>query len=382
VLWQPWGEAFPISEAETPDLAAYLLNDCELLIKMARILGKPEVIEELDGYRGRLSEALQQSWMKDRSIYQHKDRDLHTRSRGELLLVGNGAFKGEIKRTFEQPVRVVVMTECDEGDVHPINIVLRGKGRTKRSRTEKLTKSAFHWFWQVATTLVDRPFTQLESAEINRVPQDLRTEIRTPDLTRQDQTCFLPLLSGAMEPSMAARLIETHLLDERKFWRRNGIPNTSAQDPAYSDSTRHPTNQVHFFWNSLIAEGLLYYGYKAEAAELLQKLINAVGENLRQRKAFRSVYHADRAESSGELDHAAGIAPVGLFLEMLDLRLISADKVVLNPKNPFPWPVRLNWKNLEIRWEGNGALVRFAEGVEILVEGDEPVIVQRGEDLE
>jgi hypothetical protein len=382
VLWQAWGEAFPISEVETPDLAAYLLNECSALIRMADLLDRSDALDELRRFESTLREGLLQNWIRDQSIFQHKDRDLHSSPSGELLLEGSGSFSDQIKRTFEMPKRIVVKTECQEGTAHPIKITLRGKGRTKRGRTEKLTKSAFHWFWDIGTTLVDRPFTQVDSAEISHVPEEFHTEIRTPDLTRQDQTCILPLFAGHMELPMVQRMVQTHLLNEKKFWRRNGIPNTSAQDPAYSDSTRNPTNRVQLFWNTLIAEGLLDYGYKAEVVELVQKLIIATGENLRTNKAFRSAYHADRYESSGEIDHVIGIAPIGLFLEILGLRLVSENKVVLNPDNPFPWPIWLKWKNLEIHWLEDGATVRFGEVDEIHIQGNQQVMVQRGEELE
>lgn len=379
VLWHIWGGAFPISEAETPDLASYLLSECNSLLPMASLLHRNDEFEELEEIQRNLKQALQGNWSDEKMIFQHKDRDLHTCLPGELLGEGNGSFKLQIERTFDDPSRIVIKTECESGRAHPIKIALRGKGRTKRSRTEHITKSAFHWFWDVGTTLVERTFTQLDSAQISQVDEGIRTEIRIPDFTRQDHTCFLPLFAGAMEPAQAKKLIRKHLLNRKTFWRKNGIPNTSAQDPAYTEKKRTPANQVHSFWNTLIGEGLLYYGYRAEAAELVIKLLTTTLDSLRSNKAFRSVYLADRKGGVGEVDHLLGISPLALFMNTLGLRLISPQKIYLYPQNPFPWPVSIHWKGLEINWLEEGARVVFEDGEEIQIHGHQQVLITRGD---
>jgi hypothetical protein len=130
-------------------------------------------------------------------------------------------------------------------------------------------------------------------------------------------------------------------------------------------------------WNGMIGEGLVDYDYREEAVTLLGKLITASSASLRQDKGFAEFYHADRSEGHGEREHALGAPPLSLFLHILGLRLISPRKVILRGHNPFPWPVRVRWRGVSIRWEGEQASVTFPDGGQIAVEGDAVQVVEQ-----
>jgi len=63
--------------------------------------------------------------------------------------------------------------------------------------------------------------------------------------------------------------------------------------------------------------------------------------------------------ATGSRHHQAGVASLSLFLQMLEVRLISPHKVALRALNPFPNPVRLRRRRLKINWEGDSARVHF-----------------------
>jgi hypothetical protein len=129
--------------------------------------------------------------------------------------------------------------------------------------------------------------------------------------------------------------------------------------------------------NVLIGEGLVDYGYLEQAAELVGKLLRACIASLHEQRASREAYSADRPGGVGERGHGAGIAPVSLLLYVLGVRLITPTKITLRGHNPFPWPINLRWRGLAIRWDAEGAQVRFPDGGEIRVTGRQTQTVEQ-----
>src|SRR3989304_3274044 len=112
----------------------------------------------------------------------------------------------------------------------------------------------------------------------------------------------------------------------------------SAGDPAYRADGRDGSGGVFMIWNAMLAEGLLRYGYRREAAELFQRMMQGPLAALRADGAFRECYNADAPEGLGERNHVTGVPSLSTFLRVLGVRLISPRKVGIEGSNPFPWP--------------------------------------------
>jgi len=85
---------------------------------------------------------------------------------------------------------------------------------------------------------------------------------------------------------------------------------------------------------------MLAYGYRQEAAELVTRLMAAIIRNLKQKRRFRALLQRRDGGRDGERNSLAGLAPLGLFLETLGVRLYSPCQVFLNGFNPFPGQLR------------------------------------------
>jgi hypothetical protein len=130
------------------------------------------------------------------------------------------------------------------------------------------------------------------------------------------------------------------------------------------------------FWNLLLGEGLVRYGFREEAAELVTRLMQSVIGALRDDKVFRSRYNPDTVGGVGGKGTIAGIAPLSLFLQTLGVRLISPSKVWIQPGNPYPWPVTLRWRGMVVRCEHGETRVTFPDGQETVIRDPEPQIVE------
>ena len=119
---------------------------------------------------------------------------------------------------------------------------------------------------------------------------------------------------------------------------------------------------VHMPWNLLIGKGLLGYGLRKEAAQLTARLMSAVIQNLKQQHAFAYSYQAATGAGLGERNSVQGLAPLGLFLDVLGLQIMTPWRVILNEKNPFPWPVTVKYRGLAVTRQADQTVVVFPDG--------------------
>lgn len=377
VPWQPWGQGLDITRVETPDLASYLYRECQSLIQIAGELHHDEQIPPLQERADRLRQIIEAMWSEDGSIYRYRDRDVHHCPKGEVLGSGSGEFSIPVEKIFDEPVRIVIRSVGQEGLGHTAKIFIHGRGKRGRHRVEQLREKHFRWFSNLGTATSEKTYVEIERIEVTGLGDEFMTVVSTADFTREDVSLLLPLWAGVPESGRAEAMVRKTILTPDHFWRPFGITSCSVMDPAYEAANKQGAGGVWMFWNVLLGEALLEYGYRKEAAGLFQNLMQAVVLTLRKDKAFREIYHPDIAEGSGERDHVSGLVPLGLFLGCLGIHLIGYDKFILQGSSPFPWPVAVRWKGIEFHCLEDRKEVTFPSGDRIEVVGDEHKIIHK-----
>ena len=81
------------------------------------------------------------------------------------------------------------------------------------------------------------------------------------------------------------------------------------------------------------------------------------------------------ADKSAGSFTVSGLAPVGFFLQVLGVQVLSPTRVRLEGKNPFPWPVTIQYKGLVVLRGLDYTEVRFPNGKHVTVEDPAPCIV-------
>jgi hypothetical protein len=117
----------------------------------------------------------------------------------------------------------------------------------------------------------------------------------TLDLRRKEIIGFLPLWAGVAPPDRAEALVQ-HLRNPAEFWRRFGVPTLAADDPAYEPRISRCcqwNGAVWLEWNYLVFDGLRRYGYRREARELGERMIDAAATQLRRNHRFWESYGPD-----------------------------------------------------------------------------------------
>jgi hypothetical protein len=183
---------------------------------------------------------------------------------------------------------------------------------------------------------------------------------------------MLPLWAGVPGVQQAQVMIGRNILNAERFDRPFGIPACPTVPNAEADAA---VSSVYLPWNQLICEGMLAYGFRQEAARLLAHLMTGVILNLKQKRAFYQRYHAETGLGLGERNAVSGLAPVGLFLQVLGVQVLSSTSVRLEGENPFPWPVTVQYKGLKIVRGLDRTEVRFPNGKSVVVDDPAPCIV-------
>src|SRR5258705_4115021 len=101
----------------------------------------------------------------------------------------------------------------------------------------------------------------------------------------------------------------------------------------------------------------------------------AIIQNLKQNRAFFARYHAEKGTGIGERNALSGLAPVGLFLKILGVDILSATRVKLEGENPFPWDVTIQFKGLKVIRGEKKTEVILPNGKSVTVTDTESTIV-------
>jgi hypothetical protein len=167
-------------------------------------------------------------------------------------------------------------------------------------------------------------------------------------------------------------MIGRALLDTKRFNRPFGVPACPLLTKVEAESV---SQAVHLPWNLLIGEGLLRYGYRSDAARLVAHIMTGIIQNLKQNRAFYERYHAEKGTGIGERNALSGLAPLGLFMEVLGVRIYSSTRVKIEGENPFPWNVTIQYKGLKIFRGQKRTEIVFANGKSVMVTETAPTEV-------
>jgi hypothetical protein len=370
-VWQAGGQGAEISTTESPALTALLCKEAHVQAQIAEALNQPENHAKWELESGRLRALTEECWNADAVLYHLRDRDTHRSPAGKSLGTQQGPGTLDLRKSFHHPVRLLIRLELRGEASRRPDVRVRGKNDEGRL-TERLERKDFQWGEGLAVATTRMVYTEVTKIEVTGLEKRDRVSVSVMDFSTEDVTLFLPLWAGIPNSRRALNIVNRTLLAEDRFGRPFGIP-VCATSPGLKSATVCQT--VHLPWNILIGEGLLGYGLRAEAAELTRRLMAAVIQNLKQQHAFARAYHAESGAGVGERNPVQGLAPLGLFLGTLGVRIESPQRVVLSGKNPFPWPVTVKYRGMTVTRHADQTLVVFPNGQTVTLDDPTDAVV-------
>ena len=360
-VWQTGGQGVEISAAESPALSAMLYREIRSQAHIAEALGQPQERERLELKSGELRLLTEECWEAIAVLYHNRDRDTHRSQAGKLLGDQRGAGTLAPHQSFRQPMRLLVRIDLKGEATRRPEIVLHGQdGDTPRA--ERLERMDFQWGAGLAVATSRSLYTRLDEVEISGIEKRDQVSVQVVDFSGEDITLFLPLWAGIPHLRRARTLTSRTLFASDRFGRPFGLPACASSATSLDPDMDSACQAVHLPWNVLIGEGLLAYGMREEAAQLTARLMSAVIQNLKKQHAFYQAYHAETGAGIGERNPVQGLAPLGLFLEVLGIEIQSPKRVTLTGKNPFPWPVTVKYRGLTVTRQAEQTVVVFPDG--------------------
>jgi hypothetical protein len=375
--WREWSQGVDIASAESPGLCALLYRECQAMLHMAAVLEHPGPVPALQSLADHLSTALEAAWVPRSASYQYWDRDSHFSTAGLKLGERTGPGEVDIQRAFNHPARLFVRLQSSDESTRQPELFIYGISATGQHRVEHVAQDQFRWFMGQGFHTGERVYARLERIVLQGIGPSDRVWLTSVRYTRQDQTVLLPLWAGIPDARRAGSLLKRTITSPKRYWRPYGLP---ACPEVSQNGDAQVCNSTHMPWNALIGEGMLAYGFRQEAAELVSRLMAAIVRNLKQSSAFSHYYHVDTGDGIGERNTLAGLAPLGLFLETLGVRLFSPSRVLLNGYNPFPWPVTVKYRGLTVLRRKDSSVVTFPDGQSFTVTDPTPQIVSLRDD--
>ena len=370
--WLDWSQGAEINTAESPGLCAMLFNECQALIQMAQQVKLPEAIPGLVALSDNLRTAIEISWAPDRSIYQYWDRDSHYCTDGEVLGHRRGAGEIIIERPFTHPVRMLLQLQVSDEVTRRIRAFIHGTTPNGQHIVEPIPNTNWKWQYEKANATGERIYTFIERVLVEGLEEGDLFLVKNVAYNGDDYSLLLPLWAGIPAEERVRALVENTLTDPDRFWRPFGIPATGI--PPMIQKMGASTH-VHMPLNLLLGEGLLFYGYRKEAAELVTRLMKSVTQTLKQDQAFRKYYHPDTGAGMGDRNSLDGLAPLSLFMDCLGVRFLSHKSISLNGFNPFPWPVTVKYRGLTVLRQLEKTTVIFPNGETVTVTDPSPCII-------
>jgi hypothetical protein len=237
---------------------------------------------------------------------------------------------------------------------------------------EIIASGDYQWRNNGLIYTTQKVYSKLAKVLVKGLSDEDTVIISTLDFTSEDHTLFMPLWAGIPDEQHAQTMIGRALLDAKRFNRPYGIPACPLLTQPEAESV---SQGVHLLWNLFICEGLLRYGFRSDAARLVAHIMTAINQNLKQNGAFYGRYHAEKGTGIGERNALTGLAPVGLFLQVLGVEILSSTCVKLAGENPFPWDVTICYKGLKVIRGMNKTEVIFANGKSVVVTDTEPKMI-------
>jgi hypothetical protein len=319
-----------------------------------------------------LRNAVDNSWNEKISNYTYWDRDSHICTGKNVIGEQTGSGITQFDHDFSQPQRLVFRIKTKQETTRNSQITIHGKSLSGKHRVENISSDKLFWFpgWGTATS--ELIYKSIEFIDIQGLDVKDSVLISSANLSNQDITNLLPIWAGIPSNEQTQSLVKNTITEQSLFWGKYGLPACpDRQIPSENDVCR----SVFLPWCLLIGEGLVSYGYRVEAAELVTRIMTAIIGSLKREGSFRQFYSADTGLGSGDVNSLWGLVPQGLFLDALGIRLISPWKVHLAGKNPFPWPVTVKYRGMTILRGKNKTQVIFPDGQTISVEDQEPSLV-------
>lgn len=358
-----------ISSLESPDLCAYLFGEGLALISIANQIKNREVPVRLNSITEKLKSMVESTWNDQLVSYQRRDCVSHHSPKAEFLGSLSGPGIIEINREFDLPIRPIIHITAKKEATHTTKIFIHGIGANGSHRIEHIQSNRIHWHPQTGYVTSEHTYVSLERIEVMGIELDDSVIAQSLDFSWMDLSMLIPLWSGIPTKERAKVIINLSIMNSKKYLSKYGLR------PWIESGSENPYPEeyygLHLPWIDLVLNGLIGYGERKKAADIFTRIMKAVTLSLKQDMTLRQSYHCETGKPLGTRNSLSALIPVGLFLKVLGINIITPTKVMIRGENPFPWPITIKYQGLTVIKQEKKSLVVFPDGRNITIENDD-----------
>jgi hypothetical protein len=369
-IWSETSRGLDLGLVESPALLAMLHLETTALKRIAGILDEKAQKKRLKALTKTLAALIRAGWNDSQSGFAYRDIDSKRFSSRELYYPGRVQEELAINKVFLQPQRLHLQLTAADDHTRTVFVRFIGEDAEGQPLEETFNPQTIRWVFGRAHLTTRNTYTRLHAISIKGLNPEDRFLLETVDYSQPDLSCLLPIRTDAVTEEQSQKIAET--IDPADERYRFGLPETwRGMHPLPEDLSQ----RTNVLWNALIIQGLARRGYPDLAAALFTNLMKAVTAGLRNYDGVFPFYNSKDGLPCGARNALAGLAPLGLMLELAGIRLLAPDRVALWGSSPFPWVVELHWQGLSIRKDGAQTVITFPDGTIYQNNTERPLIV-------
>ncbi len=359
--WQAASEGLEIQSLECPSLASLLFGEAVSLAKIASAVGAEQDVPWLQETAARLRTLVEECWRPARNIYHCRDFATHQSGRGGKVASLQGSGVKTVGRSYKVLQRIALHLARHNETTRAITV--RVSGTTPEGKvTEEFSPRRWAWLNGHGSASSQNAFLRISRIEVEGAEEGDVLTVSRPDFLLEDIGDLLPLWAGIPSLKRAGMLVNNCLVP--RFLKSYGVADYL---PKENQTLESSLQRVSPLWNYFVGEGLINYGYRAQAGELVTRLMEAVLPALRENFAFRQQHDPETGHPKGQRNHLRGLPPLALFLHAAGIRAIGSDFVILHDFNVFPWPVTVKYHGMVVTCIADRTDVTFPNGETIKI---------------
>jgi len=336
----------------SPALAALLYKETQALLNLAQRTDSHENDTWLTARAEQLRLAIEKTYDAKTQTYRYLDvqsgrcdapKELHTIKHDGIL---------QLKRNFKSPRRFIVLCIAEKDSPKHVEVTLRGTCQGKPLQ-EKITLNFSFYQAGISRTTGLELFEGLESVEVQGLVSGSTLSLHLAGTDQQDISLLLPLWAGIPSAEVAAQIIEHNLLPH--YLNEFGL----STYPAQMDERQ---NNVSPFWNTLLLEALLQYGYRKEAADILSRLYHGIIQQWTSSGHINSEINPQNGLGSGEHNSMLGLLPIRPLLNLLSIESLEKDQVILQGFNDLFAPFTVQYERVMLILSQNSTVIQTVNG--------------------
>ena len=325
-IWKEEDQGVDLKYIDSPALGAMLYHECCALIKISQKVNQQEELVWLQATAERIKAHVQECWDEEKATYLY--RDLFSGQTPQAA----GCFQAEADGNYTPAVECDgerrLLVRCIKKNGFPGNadVVIQGKN-SQRKVSEEFHFTPGQFQQGIARLTSGSLFSSIDKIKVTGLHEGESLELILAGFDDEDISLLLPLWAGIPSAEQAARLVNETVM--KRYATARGLSNV----PSRRYSSDRIT--VQSFWNSVLAEGMLNYGMREQAARVLSAYFAAVENQWENNYVLNDTIRVSDGQGVGDRDTVSALPGVTPFLRCLGLEKISQNEIIFCGLNEF-----------------------------------------------